>query len=116
MASSPATNGKPTPQKLIHSVWVQAAIAIAVVEAILIVAGVIPRWVSVVIAAAVIAAYFLKGRAVQNPTVRQGAWAAALSQTAVLFVPIIGWILSAALIAILAVIAAILLVVLIVDR
>jgi hypothetical protein len=114
--ASPATNGKPSPRKLIESVWVQAALVVAVLEAILIIVGVIPRWVSVVIAAAVIAAYFLWGRPARDPTVRQLSWAGALSQTVVLFVPIIGWILSAALIAVLAVIAAILLVVLIVDR
>ena len=121
MASNPVINGgsqpeKPSAGKLFASVWVRGALVVAVLEAVLIAVGVIPRWAAVVIAGIVIAAYFLRGRTLKNPSARQGAWAAALSQAIVLFVPIIWWIIGAAAIVILAVVAAIILIVLIVDR
>jgi len=96
--------------------WVRAALVIAVVEGLLVAFDVIPRWVAVVIAVVVIATYFLWGRGVKQASVRQGVWAAAMSQAIVLFVPIIAWLLSAAVIVILAVVAVLVVIVLIIDR
>jgi hypothetical protein len=111
-----AANEKPSPRKLFESVWVRVALVVAVVEGILVAVDVIPRWVAVVIAAVVIVAYFLRGRSVTQPSVRQGLWAAAMSQAIVLFVPIIGWIVGAAVIVVLAVVAALVVVALVLDR
>ena len=97
------------------SIWVQAALVVAVVESILVVVGVIPRWVAVVISIAVIAAYFAWGRNLTG-TSRQGAWAVTLSQAVVLFVPLILWILGATLVVIAAIVAVVVLVVLFADR
>jgi hypothetical protein len=111
-----AANEKPSPRKLFESVWVRVALIVAVLEGVLIIVDVIPRWVAVVIAAVVIAGYFLWGRSVSQPSVRQGMWAVAMSQAIVLFVPIIGWIVGAAVIVVLAVVAALVVVALIIDR
>lgn len=111
-----AANEKPSPRKLFASVWVRVALVVAVVEGILVGVDVIPRWVAVVVAAVVIAGYFLRGRAVTQPSVRQALWAAAMSQAIVLFVPIIGWIVGAAVIVVLAIVAALVLVALVIDR
>jgi hypothetical protein len=111
-----AASEKPSPRKLFESVWVRIALAVAVVEGLLVAFGVIPRWVAVVIAAIVIVAYFMRGRSVTRPSMRQAAWAAAMSQAIVLFVPIIGWIVGAALVVVLAVVAALVVIALVIDR
>ncbi len=90
--------------------------AVAFVEGILVVFDVIPRWVAIGIAVAVIAVYFLRGRAVRNPSVRQSIWAVTLSQAVVLLVPILTWVLTAAAIVIVAIIGIVILAALIVDR
>jgi hypothetical protein len=89
---------------------------IAAVEAVLVVAGVLPRWVAVGIAVVVLVAYFGYGRRVRNPSARQGIWAVAVSQGLVLLVPLALWILSAAVVLVLALAAAIVLAVLVLDR
>ena len=60
---------------------------VAFVEGILVVFDVIPRWVAIGIAVAVIAGYFLRGRQVKDPSGRQALWAITLSQAVVLLVP-----------------------------
>lgn len=90
--------------------------AIAFVEGILVVFDVIPRWVAIGVAIVVIVAYFLRGRLVKDPSVRQAIWALTLSQAVVLLVPILSWILTAAAIAVVAIIGILVVVALIVDR
>jgi hypothetical protein len=115
--SSVASSGAPRQRRrLIESVWVRGALLIAAAEAVLVVVGVIPRWVAVVVAALVLAAYFLRGRSLSSPSIRQGFWAVAVSQALVLFVPLVLWILGAIVIVGLAAVAAIVLVVLLLDR
>jgi hypothetical protein len=104
------------PRSLLKSTWVRAALLIAVVEAVLIVTGVVPRWVAVVVALAALAGYFVYGRNVGNASGRQAAWAVAVSQGLVLFVPLALWVLSAVAVVLLAVVAAVVLVVLLRDR
>jgi hypothetical protein len=89
---------------------------IALVEGILVVSGVIPRWVAIGIAVAVIAAYFLRGRGLKDAGARQAVWAVTLSQAVVLLVPILSWVLTAAAIAIVAILGVLVVVALIVDR
>jgi len=114
--SSPATTEKPERGKLFESIWFRGAMLVAFVEGLLVVFGVIPRWVAIGIAVAVIAGYFLRGRLVKDPSGRQALWAITLSQAVVLLVPILGWVLSAAAIVIVAIIGVLVVVALIVDR
>jgi hypothetical protein len=114
--STPATAKKPERGKLLESVWFRGAMLVAFVEGILVVFDVIPRWVAIGIAVAVIAGYFLRGRQVQDPAGRQALWAITLSQAVVLLVPILSWVVSAAAIVIVAIIGVLVVVALIVDR
>jgi hypothetical protein len=114
--STPATAKQPERKKLLESVWFRGAMLVAFVEGILVVFDVIPRWVAIGIAVAVIAGYFLRGRQVQDPAGRQALWAITLSQAVVLLVPILSWVVSAAAIVIVAIIGVLVVVALIVDR
>jgi hypothetical protein len=117
MESSVASGGQSRKRRgLTRSVWVKAALVIAAAEAVLVLVGLMPRWTVVVIAALVLAGYFLRGRGVGSPTVRQGIWAVAMSQALVLFVPIILWVVSALVVLVLAAVAVIVLLVLFFDR
>jgi hypothetical protein len=109
-------DGEKPRRRLIESVWVRAALAVAVAEGALVVAGVVPRWTAVLVAGVILAGYFVRGRHVTSPQLRQGLWAVALSQAVVLFVPIVLWIIGAVVIVALAAVAAVLLVLLIMDR
>jgi hypothetical protein len=111
-----ATEGPRPRTRLLQSVWARAALIVAAAEAVLIVVGVIPRWTALVAAAAVLLLYFLYGRKVSPPTLRQGLWAIAISQALVLFVPIALWVLGALVIVGLAVVAALVLAALVLDR
>jgi hypothetical protein len=66
----------------------QLALAIAAVEAILVLAGIVPWWLAVAAAAASVAAYLLLGRDHRSPAVRSPAWVAVVSQLAVVLVPV----------------------------
>jgi hypothetical protein len=103
-------------RSLLGSTWTRAALAIAAVEAVLVVAGVLSRWAAVAIAVVLLIGYFAYGRRVRNPSTRQAAWAVALSQGLVLFVPLALWIIGATLLLLLAVAAVFVLVFLVVDR
>jgi uncharacterized membrane protein YphA (DoxX/SURF4 family) len=89
---------------------------IAAVEAVLIVAGVVPRWAAVGVAIALLVTYFLYGRNVQHAPTRQGMWAVAVSQALVLLVPLALWIIGAAVVVLLAVVAVIVVFLLVRDR
>ena len=99
-----------------QSVWVKTALVIAAAEGVLVIFGVIPRWTVVLAAAVVLAGYFLRGRSVTSPSVRQGLWAVALSQAVVLFVPLVLWIIGAVVTVVLVAVAAVVLALLILDR
>jgi hypothetical protein len=101
---------------LLRSTWTRAALVIAAVEAILIVVGVLPRWIALGIALGLVVVYFVYGRGLGNPSVRQGMWAVALSQGLVLLVPLALWIFNAVLVALLAIAAVVVLALIVVDR
>jgi hypothetical protein len=101
---------------LMRSNWLRGAFLIAGAEAALIVVGLIPRWVAVGVAAAIVVGYFARGRSVPSQTARQAVWAITVSQALVLFVPLLLWVLSALVLLVLAAFAVILLVVLVLDR
>ena len=95
---------------------VQIAVGIAAVEAVLVVAGILPWWIVVAAAAGSVALYVWVGRGHHSPGVRAGTWLAAVSQLIVVLVPVgivfVG-VLAIVLIALLAVVA---LAVLLLDR
>jgi hypothetical protein len=66
----------------------QVALGIAIVEAVLVIAGVLPWWFVVVAAAAAVAVYVWLGRGDPSPAVRAGSWVAAVSQLIVVLVPV----------------------------
>lgn len=86
----------------------QVAVAIAVVEAVLVAAGILPWWLIVAAAAGSVALYIWLGRDHASPGVRNATWLAAVSQLMVVLVPIgivfIG-VLAIVLIAVFAVVA-----------
>jgi hypothetical protein len=100
---------------LAKSVWLRIALALAAVEAVLVVVGAIPRWAALGAALAVVAAYLLRGhRLPARP--RAGAWALAVSQALVLLVPLAVWIADALVVLVLAALAVAVLIVLLVRR
>ncbi len=92
------------------------ALVIAVVEGILVVFGVIPEWIALAVAAAVIVLYLAYGRRVRFDSGRQTAWIAALSQSVVALVPLLLFVLTALAFLAVAVIAVFALIALFADR
>ena len=66
----------------------QVALAIAAVEGILVLVGVIPWWFVIALAVAAVAGYVWLGRDHHNPTLRAASWVAAVSQLVVVLVPV----------------------------
>jgi hypothetical protein len=64
------------------------ALAIAAVEGILVLAGVIPWWFVIALVIAAVAGYVWVGRDHRNPTLRAASWVAAVSQLVVVLVPV----------------------------
>jgi hypothetical protein len=95
---------------------VQIAIGIAVVEAVLVLASVVPWWLAVVAAVASVALYVGFGRDHSAPGVRSATWVAAVSQLIVVLVPV--GIVLVGLLAVVGVVvlAAVALAVLLLDR
>jgi hypothetical protein len=62
---------------------------IAVVEGILLLVGAVNRWVVLLLAVAIILAYFGFARQLRSPLARDVAWIAAVSQALVALVPIL---------------------------
>jgi len=58
----------------------QVALAVAALEAILVLVGALPWWLVVALAVAAVAGYVWAGRDHGNPTVRAASWVAAVSQ------------------------------------
>jgi hypothetical protein len=74
---------------------IKVALAIAAVEAILVLAGAIPWWLVVILAIGTVAGYAGWGRTHPSADVRVVTWTAAVSQLVVVLVPV----LAAALLA-----------------
>ena len=68
---------------------VKVALAIAVLEGILVLAGAIPWWLVVLLALASLGAYAAWGREHENADVRIVTWTAAVSQLIVVLVPVV---------------------------
>jgi hypothetical protein len=95
---------------------VQVAIGIAAVEALLLLAGVVPWWLAVAAAVVAVGLYVGYGREHAAPGVRLATWVAAVSQLIVVLVPV--GIVLVGLLALVGVVvlAALALIVLLLDR
>jgi hypothetical protein len=92
------------------------ALAIAIVETILIVANVLSWFLAIGIATLVFALYLVVRRKVRNPTVRQVAWTAALSQTVPVLIPLLLVLATTIAIVTIAIFALVMVVLLLIDR
>jgi amino acid transporter len=90
--------------RLIRENRLRVAFLVALVETALVLTDVIGWFVALAIAAAVFAFHFFIGRKAKHEPVRQISWAAAVSQTLPVVVPIVAVVVSALLV--LAVVAA----------
>jgi hypothetical protein len=115
---SSAASAAPRPGRssFFTSQWLRLALAIAAVEAVLIVFDAVPRWVAVAVALAVLVGYVAWRRRITSPAARQAAWAVAVSQALVLLVPLALWVASALVVLVLAAAALLVLVWLVLDR
>jgi hypothetical protein len=94
----------------------EVALVIAVAEAVLLLAGLVPWWFAVAAAAASVGAYVWVGRSHASPMVRAVTWVAAVSQLIVVLVPV-GLVVAGVLVlTLLAAAAAVALAVLLLDR
>jgi hypothetical protein len=92
------------------------ALWIAVVEAALIIFGVLPRWPTFVLGVALLAFYVVVGRNVRSDTVRQASWVGAVSQLFIVALPLILPLLTLAAIVLLGILAVIAIAFLFLDR
>ena len=95
---------------------VQIAVGIAAVEAVLVVAGILPWWLVVAAAAGSVALYLWLGRDHTSPGVRAATWLAAVSQLIVVLVPVGLVVVGFLAILVVAILAAVALAVLLLDR
>ncbi len=92
------------------------ALIVALVEGILVLVGSIEWWIVVLLAIAAVAFYVMRGRAARREEVRELSWIFAVSQVAVVLVPVLALVLTAFAVVALVVIAVVALVVLLRDR
>jgi hypothetical protein len=92
------------------------ALGIAAIEAILVLAGVLPWWSVAVLAAAAVAAYAWLGRRHRSPLVRAVTWVAAVSQLVVVLVPVGIVLVGVLALVVLVAVAVVALAVLLLDR
>jgi hypothetical protein len=95
---------------------IQIAVAVAVVEGVLLVAGVLPWWVAIVAATAAVGLYVWVGRDHASPGVRAVSWVAAVSQLIVVLLPVGIVLVGVLAVLIVALLAAVALAVLLLDR
>ncbi|HWL34337.1 MAG TPA: hypothetical protein VNP89_12110 [Gaiellaceae bacterium] len=94
----------------------RVALIVALVEGILVLIGSIDWWIVLVLAVAAVAFYVLRGRAARREEVREVSWIFAVSQVAVVLVPVLALVLTAFAVVALVLIAVVALVVLLRDR
>ena len=92
------------------------ALAIAVVEGLLVVLDVVDWWLAVLVAAAAIGFYVVAGRDLRSYTARQLSWIAAAAQALVVLVPVLVFVISGLAIVALVVLAIVVLALLFADR
>lgn len=109
-------HGETSRDRFLRRERLRIALVAAVVEGILVLAGVVPWWLVFVLAAAGLTAYLALGRESRHDTVRHLTWIAAVSQLLVALVPVFAAVLTALAVVVLVVAAAVALAALILDR
>jgi hypothetical protein len=94
----------------------RVALWVAVLEGLLVLVGVIPRWPAVGVAVLLVAFYVLVGRKLTTDAARQLSWIGAVSQVLVALLPLLLALLTMIAIIALVVLAAIALALLFLDR
>lgn len=94
----------------------RVALAIAALEGILVLAGTIPWWVVLLVAAASLAAYVGWGREHESADVRVVTWTAAVSQLVVVLVPVVTGLVVVLAAVVVVLLAAVALAALLLDR
>ena len=95
---------------------VKIALVIAAIEGALVVFDVIPWWVALVVAGAVLAFYVWFGRTASWAALRQTSWIAAASQVMVALVPVLVFVIGTLALIAIAILAVVALVLLFRDR
>ena len=95
---------------------VRVAAWIALLEGVLVVVGVIPRWPALLVAAGVIVFYLAVGRSARPDWLRQTSWIAATSQALMALVPVLLIVVSTLALIAVAILAIVALIVLFSDR
>ena len=92
------------------------ALVVAIVEGVLVLVGKIDWWVVALLAIVAVALYVYRGRAARREEIREGTWILAVSQLAVVLVPVLALVLTAFAVVALGVFAIVALVILLRDR
>ncbi len=92
------------------------ALIVALVEGILVLLGSIGWWVVLLLAIAAVVLYVTRGRTARREAIRTLSWIFAVSQVAVVLVPVLALVLTAFAVVALVLIAVVALVVLLRDR
>jgi hypothetical protein len=114
--STPIEHGQGRLGTLVHERRWQLVLGIALLEGILVLFDAIPWWTVLLLAAGAFALYVGLGRGHRNLAVREGTWIAAVSQVAVVLVPVLAFVLTAIAIVALVVVAVGVLLLLLLDR
>jgi hypothetical protein len=109
-------HGSTRPERWLRRNRTKFAFTIAVIEAILLVAGVIHRPAALLVAVLVIVGYFWLGRRLRSMLARDVAWTAAVSQALVALVPLLLFVVTAVAFIAVAVLAIVALIVLFSSR
>ena len=92
------------------------ALLVALVEGVLVLVGKIDWWVVAILAVVAVVVYVSRGREAHREEVREGTWILAVSQLAVVLVPVLALVLTAFAVVLLVFFAIVALVVLLRDR
>jgi hypothetical protein len=95
---------------------VKIALWIAVVEGVLVVFDVVPKWTALIVGAILIAFWFAVGRTLRSSLARDTSWIAATSQAFVALVPFLVFIVGTLALIAVGILAVVALVVLFGDR
>jgi hypothetical protein len=95
---------------------VRLVLWVALVEGILVLADVVPWWTVLVLALVAFPLYAVVGRGHPNAVVREGSWIAAVSQLAVVLVPVLAAVVTTLAVVALVIVAIVGLALLLLDR
>jgi hypothetical protein len=102
--------------RILRESRLRIALIVALVEGILVLLGSIDWWIVVLLAIVAVAFYVMAGREAGREEVRELSWIFAVSQVAVVLVPVLALVLTAFAVVALVLIAVVALVVLLRDR